>query len=229
MSTRSDWPQGLLNRERTLQLLREHNAWRRGAEGPQADPRMLGLALDAAIEALASAPQPPSGGEVSIESHWLENVAAAALLEGTGDVFDAREAAALRKLVASAKPAAPPSAPVGVDLPPAAERVGGTVLGSGFVQTGDWAIPSGSGGARIVDERMAYGWNECRKAMQESLAQQPAAVECPHRTRCDCLAACKYGYAGDGAKPAAVDELPDCPHSALDGCDCYATQPGGAA
>ncbi len=25
-------------------------------------------------------------------------------------------------------------------------------------------------------------------------------------------------------QPAAVDELPDCPHSALDGCDCYATQ-----
>lgn len=32
-----------------------------------------------------------------------------------------------------------------------------------------------------------------------ALAQQPGAVECPHRTRCDCLAACKYGYAGDGA------------------------------
>lgn len=64
MSTRSDWPQGVLNRERTLQILREHNAWRRGAEGPQTDSRMLGLALDAAIEALASAPQPPSGGEV---------------------------------------------------------------------------------------------------------------------------------------------------------------------
>jgi hypothetical protein len=29
--------------------------------------------------------------------------------------------------------------------------------------------------------------------------QQPAAVECPHRSRCDCLAACKYGMAGDGA------------------------------
>lgn len=29
-------------------------------------------------------------------------------------------------------------------------------------------------------------------------------------------------------QPAAVDELPDCPHSALDGCDCYAAQPGGS-
>ncbi|MEN1941031.1 hypothetical protein WCE39_08050 [Luteimonas sp. MJ174] len=30
-------------------------------------------------------------------------------------------------------------------------------------------------------------------------------------------------------QPAAVDEEPDCPHSALDGCDCYAAQPQGGA
>ncbi|MBB1060373.1 Lar family restriction alleviation protein [Marilutibacter spongiae] len=29
-----------------------------------------------------------------------------------------------------------------------------------------------------------------------------AEVKCPHRTRCDCLGACKYGFAGGGAAPS---------------------------
>ena len=46
------WPAGVLNKADTLAILTQHNAWRRGAEGPQTDPRMLGLALDATIAAL---------------------------------------------------------------------------------------------------------------------------------------------------------------------------------
>ena len=53
------WPKGVLNRKATLELLSSHNAWRRGAEGPQTDPRMLGLALDAAVAYIAT---PPSEG-----------------------------------------------------------------------------------------------------------------------------------------------------------------------
>ena len=49
------WPSGVLNKAETLAILTQHNAWRRGAEGPQTDPRMLGLALDAAIAALQAA------------------------------------------------------------------------------------------------------------------------------------------------------------------------------
>lgn len=48
----SEWPKGVLNRKTTLEVLTQHNAWRRGGEGVQTDPRMLGLALDAAIDAL---------------------------------------------------------------------------------------------------------------------------------------------------------------------------------
>ncbi|MEF2156435.1 hypothetical protein V3390_09400 [Luteimonas sp. FXH3W] len=46
------WPNGVLNRKKTIEVITEHNAWRRGAEGAQTDPRMLGLALDAVIAAL---------------------------------------------------------------------------------------------------------------------------------------------------------------------------------
>lgn len=47
------WPAGVLSRETTLEVLTKHNAWRRGGDGPQTDPRMLGLALDAAIAAIS--------------------------------------------------------------------------------------------------------------------------------------------------------------------------------
>lgn len=33
------------------------------------------------------------------------------------------------------------------------------------------------------------------------------ARECPHRTRCDCLASCKHGIAGDGAAPAEAQPV----------------------
>lgn len=65
-----EWPVDVLSREKTLKVLREHNAWRRGAKGPQTDPRMLGLALDAAIAALA-AQQPAAVDEamVMVQKH----------------------------------------------------------------------------------------------------------------------------------------------------------------
>jgi hypothetical protein len=46
------WPAYVLNRSKTVEILKQHNEWRRGAEGPQTDPRMLGLALEAAIAAI---------------------------------------------------------------------------------------------------------------------------------------------------------------------------------
>ena len=52
-----DWPIGILNRAKTLEVLTKHNEWRRGASGPQTDPRILGLALDAAIAYIAAAPE----------------------------------------------------------------------------------------------------------------------------------------------------------------------------
>ncbi len=51
-----EWPQGAPCREKTLKVLREHNAWRRGGDGEQTDPRVLGLALDAVIAFLTSQP-----------------------------------------------------------------------------------------------------------------------------------------------------------------------------
>lgn len=57
------WPRGVLNRDKTLELLISHNEWRRGKEGPQTDPRLLGLALEAAIAALqAGTPSPGAAG-----------------------------------------------------------------------------------------------------------------------------------------------------------------------
>jgi hypothetical protein len=56
------WPSGVLNKNDTLDILRQHNKWRRGADGPQTDPRMLGLALDAVVahlSELAAAPPAP--------------------------------------------------------------------------------------------------------------------------------------------------------------------------
>lgn len=58
--------------------------------------------------------------------------------------------------------------PVVDAVPPEAVEVEGTALLAGAVKLGDWAIPTRCG-ARIVDARMAYGWNECRKAMLEAI------------------------------------------------------------
>ena len=58
-----EWPNGLLNRAKTLQVIRDHNLWRRGADAPQTDPRMLGLALEAVVAYLTPLPPPPVDGE----------------------------------------------------------------------------------------------------------------------------------------------------------------------
>lgn len=57
--------------------------------------------------------------------------------------------------------------PVGV--PPEAVPV--AKGGSLFLPEGNWVIPTGPFSMRVVDARMAYGWNECRKEM---LATPPA-------------------------------------------------------
>lgn len=194
--------------------------------------------------------QPPSGGEMQAQAGLRAVLCGDAMAAMNAVAEGASCAHAWNELDAKAfrvPRTAPLSAPVGVELPPEAEPVGPVHM-TGLAAQGDWAIPTKCG-ARIVDARMAYGWNECRKAMQKALAQQPAAstdmqyadtdaliahlaslcddggqggewdvaqaaiagirahlqpaaVECPHRTRCDCLAACKYGYAGDGALAA---------------------------
>lgn len=48
------WPSGVLNRETTLHVLTEHNAWRRGTMTLQTDPVLLGKAIDAVIAAMQS-------------------------------------------------------------------------------------------------------------------------------------------------------------------------------
>ena len=93
------------------------------------------------------------------------------------------------KVVASAA-TTPPSAPVGVE--------GLMQLARNWcLAWGEWAHDADPGCAKENAAEAAL-----RAALTTALAQQPAAVECPHRTRCDCLAACKYGFAGDGALAA---------------------------
>jgi hypothetical protein len=38
-----------------IEILRSHNAWRRGGDGPMTDPRVLGEAIDIVVAALESA------------------------------------------------------------------------------------------------------------------------------------------------------------------------------
>ena len=43
-----------MTNDEAAKVLRDHNAWRRGGDGPQTDPRQLGLAIERAIAALES-------------------------------------------------------------------------------------------------------------------------------------------------------------------------------
>lgn len=62
------------------------------------------LSLDGAAGRSASRTPADVEDEVAIAAHWLQNIgSAAALLEGTGNIMDRREAEALRKLVKSAR------------------------------------------------------------------------------------------------------------------------------
>ena len=80
---------------------------------------------------------------------------------------------------------ASPSAPVGVEA----------LRASLLKLADDWEA--------LGDDLMVV----CAGHVRDLLAQQPAAgavkrppsILCQHRARCDCLAACKYGMAGDGA------------------------------
>lgn len=78
-----EWPLGVLNRQKTLDTLRSHNEWRRGAEAPQTDPRILGLALDAVIAYLTTPPTPSAGVEVT--EAMVERVAVAIATEQERD------------------------------------------------------------------------------------------------------------------------------------------------
>lgn len=60
-------------------------------------------------------------------------------------------------------------------IPPEATEVFPSALNGGTALPGDWAIPRAPGVNRIVDARMAYGWNECRKEMMRRLT--PAGGE----------------------------------------------------
>lgn len=68
------WPAEKLNRQKTLEVLSQHNRWRRGMRGPETDPRLLGLALDAAIAFIGTVQdtQPPcfpTGIRYTVERH----------------------------------------------------------------------------------------------------------------------------------------------------------------
>lgn len=249
MSTRIEWPQGALNRERTLEILREHNAWRRGALGPQTDPRVLGLALDAAIEALASATEPPSGGEAwpaSVRDEALEVLRNVDAQLGATGQASARVERLINLIAGIPDASAPPSAPVGVETVDAAAWIEVLALPEGFrvaehlpgiweyqfdiedeadedsdrkVSGASWnhpalaAIAAWGHAYDAVSQQPAADDVDAlqfRKRWQAGFAegrrdQQPAAMECPHRARCDCLAACKYGFAGDGmARPGGA-------------------------
>ena len=49
-----------MTRAEALEVLRAHNAWRRGADSGMEHPTVIGRAIDVAIEALQSAPPAPA-------------------------------------------------------------------------------------------------------------------------------------------------------------------------
>lgn len=127
-----EWPAGVLSRERTLKVLREHNAWRRGARGPQTDARLLGLALDAAIAALAAQqPAAPSGEAVgawvTVPRKLTRAMANAAWRDIESQGIDPEDVETPQ--IWDAMLAAAPQQPVGVDEAPTWSRQQPTVPG----------------------------------------------------------------------------------------------------
>ena len=45
-----------MNNGLAAEILEEHNKWRRGGDGPMTDVRLLGLAIDQAVEVLTRTP-----------------------------------------------------------------------------------------------------------------------------------------------------------------------------
>lgn len=147
------------------------------------DPDSLLRRADAAIASL-SAPHPPA--EAQPVYGWVNGDAFVERENWTGVVPSTGWVPVYRR--------PPPSAPVGVEGLVAKWR---GLANDALRRSGTW------NGNDIAD-RIEFMADEL-----EALAQQPTAFECPHRTRCDCLGACKYGYAGNGAiaqQPAAVDD-----------------------
>lgn len=92
--TPSSWPAGVLDQEKTLQVLTEHAAWRRGADEPQTDPRLLTQALEAAIAVLAVCSIVPPGwaqvpARMELTPENMERLAF--MLGGDPDAKDADE------------------------------------------------------------------------------------------------------------------------------------------
>lgn len=77
-----NWPTGILNRAKTLEVLKRHNEWRRGGDGPQTDPRMLGLALDAAIAYIEQHGITPPDGWVLVRKDLVEFLHGAEQFDG---------------------------------------------------------------------------------------------------------------------------------------------------
>jgi hypothetical protein len=61
-------------------------------------------------------------------------------------------------------------------LPDEAVKNEGMTVG-GFVPNGTYSIRTSDVSCRIVDERFAQGWNECRRTMQELASTAPVASE----------------------------------------------------
>lgn len=80
----SAWPSGVLNRTKTLEVLTQHNAWRRGAKGRQTDPVLLGKALDAAIAHIATLDAAPADPVVSDPAVHLNDDGALDEIVGAG-------------------------------------------------------------------------------------------------------------------------------------------------
>jgi hypothetical protein len=79
--------------------------------------------------------------------------------------------------------ATPPAGAGEAVLPAAAEPITERAVGLPTVAVGDWIIPTGAGSCRVVDARMAYGWNQCREEVRERLAKSAAPTPLPEAVR----------------------------------------------
>jgi Lar family restriction alleviation protein len=77
----------------------------------------------------------------------------------------------------------PPAGAGEAVLPAAAEPITERAVGLPTVAVGDWIIPTGAGSCRVVDARMAYGWNQCREEVRERLAKSAAPTPLPEAVR----------------------------------------------
>ena len=58
-----------------IEILRQHNAWRRGAETPQGDPKEIGIAIDVLCDAAElSARGRQAWADVPDASQWVDEL-----------------------------------------------------------------------------------------------------------------------------------------------------------